>query len=229
MRKGCCRARLLELQQRLQRSGGRTRKKGADSESTGLTGSKGGLTGPTGLTGSRTGLTGAPSKSGNSSKIKTRPSFKELLAKYEMKGSAQRQKGRPSKVKDTGSSSRHQEQSSRGNYTLSSGPIAPWYCWYPYFYTPMDYSRMHMQSYYIQYLSIYPNHASPQKPIVANNNLVKHDVGCSKAEDCETRFKVFAAEVMSFRLVSYSEVKTVTSAQKGVNGATSGGYARKVN
>ena len=101
--------------------GGQDKEKGADSESTGLTGSKGGLTGPTG---SRTGLTGMPSKSRNSSKSKTRPSFKELLAKYEMKGSFQRQKGRPSKVKDTGSSSRHQEQSSRGNYTSSSGPIA---------------------------------------------------------------------------------------------------------
>ena len=163
--------------------GGQDKEKGADSESTGLTGSKGGLTGPTGLTGYRTGLTGAPSKSGNSSKIKTRPSFKELLAKYEKEGSAQRQKGRPSEVKDTGSSSRHQEQSSRGNYTSSSGPIALWYCWYPYFYTPMDYSRMHMQSYYIQYPPMYPNYVLLQRPIVANNNPVKQDIDCSKADE----------------------------------------------
>ena len=122
--------------------GGQDKKKKADNKSTGLTGHSGGLTGSTGLT-------GAPNKSGNSSKIKARPSFKELLAKYEKEGSAQRQKGPPSKVKDTGSSSRHQEQSSQSNYTSSSGPIAPWYCWYPYFYTPMDYNRMHMQSYYI--------------------------------------------------------------------------------
>ena len=108
--------------------GGQDKEKGADSESTGLTGSKGGLTGPTGLTGSRIDLTGAPSKSGNSSKIKTRPSFKELLAKYEKGGSAKRQKGPPSEVKDTGLSSRHQEQSSQDNYTSSSGPIVPWYC-----------------------------------------------------------------------------------------------------
>ena len=98
--------------------GGQDKKK-ADNKSTGLTGHSGGLTGH------GTGLTGAPSKSGNSSKIKTRPRFKELLAKYEKEGSAQRQKGPPSKVKDTGSSSRHQEQSSQGNYTSSSGPIAP--------------------------------------------------------------------------------------------------------
>ena len=108
--------------------GGQDKKKKTDNKSTGLTGHSGGLTGSTGLTGHGTGLTGAPSKSGNSSKIKTRPSFKELLAKYEKEGSAQRQKGRPSEVKYTGSSSRHQEQSSQGNYTSSSGPIAPWYC-----------------------------------------------------------------------------------------------------
>ena len=125
--------------------GGQDKKKKADNKSTGLTGHSGGLTG---LTGQRTGLTGTPSKSGNSPRSKTRPSFRELLAKYE-EGIAQRQKGRPSEVKNTGSSSKHQEQSSRDNYTSSSGPIAPWYCWYPYFYTHMDYSRMHMQSYYI--------------------------------------------------------------------------------
>ena len=44
----------------------------------------------------------------------------------------------------------------------------------------MDYRRMHMQSYYIQYPSIYPNYASPQRPIVARNNLAKEDVDCSK-------------------------------------------------
>ena len=104
---------------------GQDKKKKADNKSTGLTGHSGGLTGR------GTDLTGAPSKSGNSSKIKTRPSFKELLAKYEKEGSAQRQKGLPSEVKDTGSSSRHQEQSSQGNYTSSSGPIAAWYCWKP--------------------------------------------------------------------------------------------------
>ena len=100
-----------EIPQGAKTLGGQDKKK-ADNKSTGLTGHNGGLT-------------GAPSKSGNSSKIKTRPSFKELLAKYEKEGSAQRQKGPPSKVKDTGSSSRHQEQSSQSNYTSSSGLIAP--------------------------------------------------------------------------------------------------------
>ena len=44
----------------------------------------------------------------------------------------------------------------------------------------MNYSRMHMQSYYIQYPTVYPNHASPQRPIVASNNLVGKDPNCSK-------------------------------------------------
>jgi len=160
--------------------GGQDKKMKADNKSTGLTGHSGGSTG---LTGQGTGLTGASRKSGNSSKIKTRPSFTELLAKYEKERSGQKQKGRPSKVKDTGSSSKHQKLSSQGNYTSSSGPIAPWCCWYPYFYTPMDYSRMHMQSYYIQYPPMYPNHVLPQRPIVTSDNPVKQDVDCSKENE----------------------------------------------
>ena len=73
--------------------GGQDKKKKADNKSTGLTGHNSGLSGPTGLSGLRTGLTGAPNKSGNSSKIKTKLSFKKLLAKYEKEGSAQRHKG----------------------------------------------------------------------------------------------------------------------------------------
>jgi hypothetical protein len=42
---------------------------------------------------------------------------------------------------------------------------------------------MHIQSYYIQYPSVYPNHASAQRPIGACNNLVKEDVDCSKADE----------------------------------------------
>ncbi|XP_039840972.1 uncharacterized protein LOC120700818 [Panicum virgatum] len=86
-----------EIPQGAKTLGGQDKKK-ADNKSTGLTGHSGSLTGSTGLTGHGTGLTGAPSKSGNSSKIKTRPSFKELLAKYEKEGSAQRQKGPPSEA-----------------------------------------------------------------------------------------------------------------------------------
>ena len=55
---------------------GQDKEKRADSKSTGSN---------SGLTGAKTGLTGAPSKSGNSygGKDKKRPSFEELLAKYE--------------------------------------------------------------------------------------------------------------------------------------------------
>ena len=38
-----------------------------------------------------------------------------------------------------------------------------------------------MQSYYIQYPPIYPNHA--KRPVVASNNLVQQDVDCSKENE----------------------------------------------
>ena len=77
------------------------------------------------------------------------PSFKELLAKYEKKGVTQKQRRWPDKVKDTKPSS-SQEQSSLSQGNLFNEPIASWYCWYPC-YMPLDYSRMHMQLYYIHY------------------------------------------------------------------------------
>ena len=39
-----------------------------------------------------------------------------------------------------------------------------------------------MQSYYIQYPPMYPNHASSPRPIVASNNLVTKDLDCSKED-----------------------------------------------
>ena len=39
-----------------------------------------------------------------------------------------------------------------------------------------------MQSYYIQYLPMYPNNASSQRLIIAINNLVKKDLDCNKEE-----------------------------------------------
>ena len=113
------------------------------------------------------------------------------MAKYEKEGIAQKQKGKLNKAKDLKPSTKHQEQSdshpSQGNCMTFNGPIAPWYCWYPYFYTPMDYSRMHMQSYYIQYPPIYPSHTSSQRSIVASNNLVKRDIDCSKVDEKSTK------------------------------------------
>ena len=84
--------------------GGQNKEKKTDSKLTGQTGSSTSLTGPQGsLTGVQTGLTGASSKSGNSSRaeFRTRPSFKELLAKYEKEGVIQKQKERPDEAKDT--------------------------------------------------------------------------------------------------------------------------------
>ena len=62
--------------------GGQDKRK-SDSKSTGPIGSSSGLTG---LTGNKTGRTGASCESGGSSKSKTRPSFKEVLAKCEKQG-----------------------------------------------------------------------------------------------------------------------------------------------
>ena len=77
---------------------------------------------------------------------------------------------------------------------------------------PLGYSRMHMQSYYIHYPSIYPSCAS-QRPI--SDNMVKKDINCSKEceRDKNIRFKIFKAEVVSLRLVSYSKKKITTFVQ----------------
>ena len=121
---------------------GQDKKKKADSKSTGLTSSN------CGLTGAKTGLAGVSSEPGNSSgaKHKRRPSF--LFAKYEKEGIAQKQKGKLNKAKDLKPSTKHQEQSdshpSQGNCMTFNGPVTPWYCYYPYFYTLMDYSMMYM-------------------------------------------------------------------------------------
>jgi len=40
-----------------------------------------------------------------------------------------------------------------------------------------------MQSYYIQYPPMYPNHVLPQRPIVTSDNPVKQDVDCSKENE----------------------------------------------
>ena len=58
-----------------------------------------------------------------------------------------------------------------------SGPVTPWFWSYPCYYIPLDYSRMYMQLYYIQYPSVYPN-CIPQRPI--SNNLVEKDLNCNK-------------------------------------------------
>ena len=48
---------------------------------------------------------------------------------------------------------------------------------------PMEYSRIHMQSYYVQYSPIYSNYTLPQRPVVSSNDLVKRDIDCSKADE----------------------------------------------
>ena len=76
--------------------GGQHKEKKTGSSLTGQTGPSSSLTGvPTGLTGVPNGLISVSSNSGRSSttNFRTRPSFKELLAKYEKEGAVQKQKG----------------------------------------------------------------------------------------------------------------------------------------
>jgi len=90
-----------------------------------LTGFNGGLTGPTGLT-------GAFNESGSSSKSKIRPSFKELLVKYEKQGTAQKKEKRSGEAKDMSSSSKLQEKSVCCSHLSNYyGPFTPWF--HPYF------------------------------------------------------------------------------------------------
>ena len=125
------------------------------------------------------------SKSGNSSTVgnRARPSIKELPAKYEKEGTIQKKKERPGETKGTKlmstSSKQLDSRLCQGNYvvTPNSEPIAPWFWSYPCYYALLDYSRIYMQPYYIEYPSMYPN-CIPQRPI--SNNLVKKDLNCIK-------------------------------------------------
>jgi len=132
-----------------------------------------------------TGLSGKFAKNSKNKK-KGRPSFEELLAKYEKKGVTQKQKRHSSEAKDTKpghceQSDSHPRQDNHATAPYSFGePVAPWFWSYPYYYTPLDYSRMSMQSYIIQYPPIYTSGYSSQRPIVASHNLVRKDLDCSK-------------------------------------------------
>ena len=71
-----------------------------------------------------------------------------------------------------------------------------------------------MQSYYIQYPSMYPSCVS-SRPIVTSNNLIKKDINCSK--ECEKDIKqdsrYLKAEVVSLRFVSHSKEEITMFAQ----------------
>jgi hypothetical protein len=101
-------------------------------------------------------------------------------------GATQKQRRRPNEAKDEKASSRSCEQLdprlSQGNYAAMpySGPVAPCFWPNPCYYTPMDYSRLYMHPYFIQYSSIYPSHGASQRPIVASDNLVKNKPKCNQ-------------------------------------------------
>jgi hypothetical protein len=79
----------------------------------------------------------------------------------------------------------------------------------------MDYSKIPMQSYYIQHPPIYPNYALPQRPVVSSNDPVKRDIDCIKADE-----KVAKQDLKYLQPkwcpsdFSHLETKTATNAQK---------------
>ena len=62
---------------------------------------------------------------------------------------------------------------------------------------------------------MYPNYASPQRPIVASNNLVKKDFSCSKKDMKQD--------------LRYLQLKTATFTQTRISGATNGGQASNIS
>ena len=76
-----------------------------------------------------TSLTGASSEPRNSFEAtsRIRPTFKELLAKYEKMGATQKQRRRPSEAEDEKASSRFDPRPSQGKCVAMPylGPVAP--------------------------------------------------------------------------------------------------------
>jgi hypothetical protein len=121
----------------------------------------------TGLTGVQTGLTGASGRSDrcfqkgsrcSESKKKARLSFNELLAKYKREGASKDQSNQPSGAKSVKATPRrkgsHHQRGNFSQYPFVKSVMPPsWY--YPWYYSPADYSSMYMNSYMIQYLVAY--------------------------------------------------------------------------
>jgi hypothetical protein len=155
--------------------GGQDTAKKADGASTGLATAQGGLTA------SQCSLTAISRKNREASKKKVRLSFEELLAKYKRKGAARKRRNQPICGKGEEAPPRHEKQESahhqQGNFIYPFvGSVTPCSWYYPYYYSPIDYSSMYMKPYMIQYPIAHPNYGKLQRPIAYNNNLVKNNV-----------------------------------------------------
>jgi hypothetical protein len=106
-----------------------------------LTGSRGGLTGSKGgLTASQGGLTATSRKNGDAPKKKVRPSFEELLAKYNRKGAARKRRNQPIGAKGEKAPPRHEKRESvhhqQGNFVYPFiGSVTPCSWYYPCYYS----------------------------------------------------------------------------------------------
>ena len=121
-----------------------------------------------------------------------RPSFEELLVKYEKKGVVHKQKNQLCSIRDANSPSRHRGQQ-RSSQQQGSCATAPYYfvgshmplsLLYPYYCASSDYSSIYMQPYMISY----PNYGALQQSIACNSNLAKVNA-CTNIKQCENSNK----------------------------------------
>ena len=77
---------------------------------------------------------------------------------------------------------------------------------------------------------MYPNYALPQRPVVSSNDLVKHDIDCSKADEKGSkRDSKYLQPKWCPSGLSHTQKKVASYAQEGDNGATSRGRAKDIN
>jgi hypothetical protein len=163
-------------------------------------------TASTGLTGAKTGLTSASDRSDrcfqkgsrcSKPKKKARLSFNELLAKYKREGATKDRSNQPRGAKSVKATPRckgsHHQRGNSSQYPFV-GSVMPSSWYYPWYYSPTDYSSMYMNSCMIQYLVAYSNYNALQRLIVCNSNLVKNNV-CTTIKQGENSNKQNAKEM----------------------------------
>jgi hypothetical protein len=119
------------------------------------------------------------------------------LAKYKREGATKDQSNQPSSAKSVKATPRRKgSHHQRGNFSqypfVESVMPSSWY--YPWYYSPADYSSMYMNSYMIQYPFAYSNYNALRRSIVCNGNLVKKNV-CTTIKQGENNNKQNAKEM----------------------------------
>jgi hypothetical protein len=147
------------------------------------------------------------------------------LAKYKREGATKDRSNQPSGAKSVKATPRrkgsHHQRGNSSQYPfVGSVMSSSWY--YPWYYSPADYSSMYMNSYMIQYPVAYSNYNALQRPIVCNSNLVKNNV-CTTIKQGENSNKQNAKEMQPRWCpsgLSHTQKKEVAkTAQARSNGA----------